>query len=74
MMEKPGERALEAIKKMDNAIVEFKMPKVPTAKKGQMKILTEEHYVEVKYSHLTFHFILFIFAISFALPSKIGTW
>lgn len=46
MTEKLGERALEAIKKMDNAVVEFKMPKVPT-KKGQMKILTEEQYVEV---------------------------
>ncbi|XP_055301973.1 splicing factor ESS-2 homolog [Sitodiplosis mosellana] len=46
MTDKPGERALEAIKKMDNAIVEFKMPKLPRTKKGQMKILTEEQYVE----------------------------
>lgn len=52
MTEKPGERALEAMKKLDNAVVEFKMPKVPKTKRGQMKILTEEQYVEVRYSHL----------------------
>ncbi|XP_031638293.1 splicing factor ESS-2 homolog [Contarinia nasturtii] len=46
MTEKLGERALEAIKKMDNAVVEFKMPKVPRTKRGQMKILTEEQYIE----------------------------
>lgn len=50
MMEKPGERALEAMKKMNNAVVEFKMPKVPK-KIGQMKILTEEQYIEVKTVH-----------------------
>lgn len=47
MTEKLGEKALEAIKKMNNAIVEFKVPKAPKAKKGQMKILTEEQYIEV---------------------------
>lgn len=47
-MEKPGERALEAMKQMGNAVVQFKMPQVPKTKKGQMKILTEEQYIEVK--------------------------
>lgn len=50
MAEKPseiGEKALIAIKQMENAVVEFKVPKVPMTKKGQMKILTEEQYVEV---------------------------
>lgn len=58
---KPGERALEAIKKMDNAVVEFKMPKLPRTKKGHMKILTEEQYVEVEYYHFSksFHFVSF---------------
>lgn len=46
-MEKPGERALIAMKQMDNAIVEFKKPTLPRTKKGNMKILTEEKYIEV---------------------------
>lgn len=49
MTEKLGEKALEAMKQMDNAVVEFKLPKVPKAKKGQMKILTEEQYIEVSH-------------------------
>lgn len=47
MTEKPGEKALIAIKQMNNSVVEFKVPKTPRTKKGQMKILTEEHYIEV---------------------------
>lgn len=47
MTEKLGERALQAMKQMNNAVVEFKVPKAPKAKKGQMKILTEEQYIEV---------------------------
>lgn len=65
MTEKPGERALEAMKKMDNTIVEFKKPKVPTTKKGQMKILTEEQYVEVFLYHLSLHSIFTFFFLSF---------
>lgn len=49
MTEKLGEKALEAMKQMDNAVVAFKLPKVPKAKKGQMKILTEEQYIEVSH-------------------------
>ena len=47
MTEKLGERALQAMKEMNTAIVEFKVPMVPKTKKGQMKILTEEQYIEV---------------------------
>lgn len=69
MTEKPGERALEAMKKMENAIVEFKMPKVPMTKKGKMKILTEEQYVEVKYYDLTFYFesLCFVYLCKYPL-------
>lgn len=58
MAEKPseiGEKALIAIKQMKNAVVEFKVPKVPMTKKGQMKILTEEQYVEVSNTFHHFH-------------------
>lgn len=47
MTGKPGEAALIAIKEMTNSLVEFKVPRTPRTKKGQMKILTEEHYIEV---------------------------
>lgn len=47
MTEKLGGKALEAMKQMDNAVVEFKIPKAPKTKKGNMKILTEEQYIEV---------------------------
>lgn len=49
MANKPGERALVAMKNMDKAIVPFKVPRVPVTKKFQMKILTEEQYVEVSF-------------------------
>lgn len=45
---KPGEKALEAMKKMSNEVVAFKIPQLPRTKKNQMKILTEEKYVEVR--------------------------
>lgn len=47
MTEKLGERALQAMKEMNTAVVEFKVPMAPTTRKGQMKILTEEQYIEV---------------------------
>lgn len=55
MTEKLGEKALEAMKQMDNAVVEFKLPKVPKTKKGQMKILTEEQYIEVSHFRTKFY-------------------
>lgn len=45
--EKLGERALQAMKEMNTSVVEFKVPSAPKMKKGQMKILTEERYIEV---------------------------
>lgn len=45
--EKLGERALQAMKEMNTSVVEFKVPSAPKTKKGQMKILTEERYIEV---------------------------
>lgn len=48
MSEKPGEKALEAMKKMSNEVVAFKIPQLPKTKKNQMKILTEEKYIEVR--------------------------
>lgn len=47
MTEKLGEKALQAMKEMNTAVVEFKMPTVPKSKKGHMKILSEEQYIEV---------------------------
>lgn len=47
MANKPGEMALVAMKKLDKAIVPFKVPAAPAPKKFQMKILTEEQYIEV---------------------------
>lgn len=58
MTEKLGEKALEAMKKMDNAVVEFKIPKAPKTKKGNMKILTEEQYIEVM--HCIRYFVMLI--------------
>lgn len=49
MTEKLGERALQAMKEMSNSVVEFKVPKAPKMKKGQMKILSEEQYIEVNF-------------------------
>lgn len=82
MTEKLGERALEAMKQMDNAVVEFKIPSAPRTKKGQMKILTEEQYVEVWFDCLllifdaalkiSFNFDLKYFFVIFALHVGIG--
>lgn len=61
MTEKLGERALQAMKEMNTAVVEFKVPKAPRLKKGQMKILTEERYIEVSDNNFYFFFILLDF-------------
>lgn len=62
MTEKLGERALQAMKEMNTSVVEFKVPRIPQTKKGQMKILSEEQYIEVNsLVHLIafpFYFIL----------------
>lgn len=49
MSEKPGERALIALKEADKRVAQFKKPTVPTLKKNKEKkiILTEEKYIEV---------------------------
>lgn len=47
MTEKLGEGALQAMKEMDKAVVQFKVPMQPKMKKSQMKILSEEQYIEV---------------------------
>ena len=38
---------MEALKKMDNKVAVFKKPDIPVTKIAKMKILTEEHYIEV---------------------------
>lgn len=45
---KPGEKALEAIKKLNSEVSLFKVPRVPQSKKPKMKLLTEEKYIEVR--------------------------
>lgn len=57
MTEKLGERALMAMKQMSNAVVEFKKPTIPKTKKGQMKILTEERYIEVRFMNTYSKFV-----------------
>ncbi len=52
-MDKPGLRALEAMKSLNKTVSIFKIPKIPQKKESKMKILTEERYIEVwltKYS------------------------
>lgn len=44
---KPGEKALEALKKLNSEVSLFKVPKVPQTRKPRMKLLTEEQYIEV---------------------------
>lgn len=55
--EKPGEKALVAIKSLTNSVSMFKVPRQPTQKpkqKNKMTILCEEQYVEVcKYGSKT---------------------
>lgn len=46
---KTGEMALEAIKKQNKEVVAFKIPNAPKIRKNQMKILTEEQYIEVRF-------------------------
>ncbi|XP_059622881.1 splicing factor ESS-2 homolog [Phlebotomus argentipes] len=46
MEEKPGEKALIAMKNMSKSVVSFKVPTVPKEKVAKAKILTEEKYVE----------------------------
>lgn len=45
--EKPGCRALEAMKHLNKTVSIFKIPKIPQKKEDKMKILTEERYIEV---------------------------
>lgn len=48
MSSKPGEKALEAIKKLNAEVSLFKVPRAPQlTKKLKMKILTEEQYIQV---------------------------
>lgn len=46
-IEKPGEKALEAMKNLTNAVSIFKVPKLPEQRKRKMKILNEDQYIEV---------------------------
>lgn len=55
------------MKQMDNAIVEFKKPSIPRTRKGQMKILTEEQYIEVSETPTFDHLCRFFTSISFIL-------
>lgn len=48
--DKPGLRALEAMKSLNKTVSIFKIPKVPQKKTSKMKILTEERYIEVSYT------------------------
>lgn len=50
MTEKTGAKALIAMKELDNSVVLFKKPTIPRTKKGQMRILTEEQYIEARHS------------------------
>lgn len=45
--DKPGIRALEAMKSLNKTVSIFKIPKIPQKKEDKMKILTEERYIEV---------------------------
>lgn len=47
IVEKPGCRALEAMKSLNKTVSIFKIPKIPHKKEEKMKILTEERYIEV---------------------------
>lgn len=48
MQQRPGEKALQAMKAMNNKIVEFKMPSAPKKQSSKVEILTEEKYIEVR--------------------------
>lgn len=60
MGSKPGEMALEALKRMNNRVSVFKVPPAPQGKRAKMKILTEEKYIEVS-GIFTFCFVVFFF-------------
>lgn len=45
--DRPGIRALEAMKNLNQTVSIFKIPKIPQKKEDKMKILTEERYIEV---------------------------
>lgn len=54
MDNKPGARALVAMKEMNKTIDVFKKPfSVERKKKDAFKILTEEEYIEVIHQHIT---------------------
>lgn len=55
-----GEKALQAMKEMNTAVVEFKVPMAPKFKRGHMKILTEEHYIEACINTFSKHFSIFL--------------
>lgn len=75
MSEKPGEKALIAMKSMNKSVASFKVPKVPKEKIVKAKILTEDKYVEVSccegffYGKLEICFTIFM--ISFQELGKI---
>lgn len=73
MCSKPGEKALEALKKLNSEVSLFKVPKAPLAKKPKMKLLTEEEYIEVFIAH-----ILYLFECDFheklLVHFSVGTW
>lgn len=49
MADRLGEKALEAMKRLNSEVSVFKLPKVPKVmpkKNNNMKILTEERYIE----------------------------
>lgn len=48
MTQRPGEKALLAMKSMNNKIVEFKIPSAPKKQYSKVEILTEEKYIEVR--------------------------
>lgn len=73
MTGKPGEKALEAMKNLDNAVVIFKKPQIPRTKQGKMKILTEEQYVEVNNNNFSSNNFFTTKLWNFLL-TKIGTW
>lgn len=58
-MDKPGVRALEAMKNLNKTVSIFKIPKIPQKKEDKMKILTEERYIEVRlFELIVFHALL----------------
>lgn len=57
MKDKPGEKALEALKRLDNEMIVFKAPKGRAVKRRapKTKVLDEDTYIEVRI--LSFEFL-----------------